>query len=114
MPIAVIAGLVIGKQVGITLGAAAVVRLGLASLPAGVTWRHIYGAAWLGGIGFTMSLFIAALAYGDGTDELAMAKIGVLAASVIAGFGGFALLRAVPADGDSRRPTRQPTDAIKR
>ena len=114
VPIAVIAGLVIGKQVGITLGAAAVVRLGLASLPAGVTWRHIYGAAWLGGIGFTMSLFIAALAYGDGTDELAMAKIGVLAASVIAGLGGFALLRAVPADGDARRPTRQPTDAIKR
>ncbi len=109
VPIAVIAGLVIGKQVGITLGAAAVVRLGLASLPAGVTWRHIYGAAWLGGIGFTMSLFIAALAYGDGTDELAMAKIGVLAASVIAGLGGFALLRAVPTDGHSR----QPTDATK-
>ncbi len=114
VPIAVIAGLVIGKQVGITLGAAAVVRLGLASLPAGVTWRHIYGAAWLGGIGFTMSLFIAALAYGDGTDELAMAKIGVLAASVIAGIGGFALLRAAPAAGDARRPTGQPTDAIKR
>ncbi len=113
VPIAVIAGLVIGKQVGITLGAAAVVRLGLASLPTGVTWRHIYGAAWLGGIGFTMSLFIAALAYGDGTDELAMAKIGVLAASVVAGLGGFALLRAAPAAGDARRPTGQPTDAIR-
>jgi len=90
----VILGLIIGKQVGITLGAVAVVRLGLASLPQGVRWRHIYGAAWLGGIGFTMSLFIAALAYGDGAAELALAKVGILAASLIAGAGGFAILRS--------------------
>jgi Na+:H+ antiporter, NhaA family len=90
----VILGLIIGKQVGITLGAAAVVRLGLASLPQGVRWRHVYGAAWLGGIGFTMSLFIAALAYGDGAPELALAKVGILAASLIAGAGGFVILRA--------------------
>jgi NhaA family Na+:H+ antiporter len=108
----VIAGLVIGKQVGITLGAAAVVRLGLASLPTGVTWRHIYGAAWLGGIGFTMSLFIAALAYGEDSTELAMAKVGVLAASVIAGLGGFTVLRAVRPADDSPAPTRQRTDKI--
>ncbi len=91
--IAAIAGLVLGKQIGITLGAAAVVRLGLASLPAGVGWRHVYGAAWLGGIGFTMSLFIATLAYGEGAAELALAKVGVLAASIVAGAGGFAILR---------------------
>jgi NhaA family Na+:H+ antiporter len=94
----VILGLVIGKQVGITLGAAAVVRLGLASLPDGVRWRHIYGAAWLGGIGFTMSLFIAALAYGDGAAELDLAKVGILAASLIAGAGGFAILRTAGAE----------------
>jgi Na+:H+ antiporter, NhaA family len=105
VPIAVIAGLVIGKQVGIMVGAAAAVRLGLASLPRGVTWRHIYGAAWLGGIGFTMSLFIATLAYGDSTSELAMAKAGILAASVIAGLGGFGLLRAVPTHDHPRHPT---------
>ena len=88
----VILGLVIGKQVGITLGAAAVVRAGLASLPAGVGWRHVYGAAWLGGIGFTMSIFIAGLAYGEGAAELNLAKVGILAASLIAGAGGFVIL----------------------
>jgi NhaA family Na+:H+ antiporter len=91
--IGVIAGLVIGKQVGIMLGAAAVVRLGLAALPSGVGWRHIYGAAWLGGIGFTMSLFIAGLAFGEGSPELALAKVGIFVASIIAGVGGFIVLR---------------------
>jgi Na+:H+ antiporter, NhaA family len=94
----VILGLVVGKQAGILLGAAAAVRLGLASLPSGVGWRHLYGAAWLGGIGFTMSLFIASLAYGDGTPELGLAKVGILSASLIAGLGGMAVLlwAAVP------------------
>jgi NhaA family Na+:H+ antiporter len=85
-------GLIIGKQVGISLAAWAVVRLGLASLPDGVRWRHIYGAAWLGGIGFTMSLFIASLAYGDG-PLLAFSKVGILAASIVAGIGGYLVLR---------------------
>ena len=88
----VVVGLVIGKQVGISLAAWAVVRLGLASLPEGVRWRHIYGAAWLGGIGFTMSLFIAGLAYGDG-PMLTFAKVGILAASIVAGVGGYMVLR---------------------
>jgi NhaA family Na+:H+ antiporter len=92
--VGVILGLVIGKQVGITLGAAAVVRAGLAALPVGVRWRHIYGAAWLGGIGFTMSLFIAALAYGEAVAELELAKVGILAASLIAGGGGIVILLA--------------------
>jgi NhaA family Na+:H+ antiporter len=88
----VLVGLVVGKQVGITLAAYAVVRLGLASLPDGVGWRHIYGVAWLGGIGFTMSLFIAGLAFGEG-PMLAFAKVGILAASVVAGLGGYLVLR---------------------
>jgi NhaA family Na+:H+ antiporter len=90
----VLLGLVIGKQVGITLAAFAVVRLGLAALPDGVTWRHIYGVAWLGGIGFTMSLFIASLAYGNG-PFLDLAKVGILAASIVAGTGGYLALRRV-------------------
>jgi Na+:H+ antiporter, NhaA family len=91
--IGVFLGLVVGKQLGITLAAVMVVRLGLAALPTGVGWSHVYGAAWLGGIGFTMSLFIGTLAYGDGSPELALAKIGTLAASIAAGIGGFAILR---------------------
>ena len=84
-----------GKQIGITLGAWLVVRAGLAALPDGVSWRHIYGGAWLGGIGFTMSLFVADLAFGE--SSLALAKIGILAASVIAGVGGYLVLWRVHA-----------------
>jgi NhaA family Na+:H+ antiporter len=90
--IGIVAGLIIGKQVGITALAWIVVRLKWAALPAGVSWGHIYGAAWLCGIGFTMSLFIANLAYGEAV-ELAEAKIGILIASVIAGVVGYVLLR---------------------
>jgi NhaA family Na+:H+ antiporter len=98
----VIAGLDLGKQIGISLAAFAVVRLGFARLPGGVGWRHIYGAAWLGGIGFTMSLFIGSLAYGEGSAELTLAKIGILAASLLAGIGGFTILRR--AGGSSGLP----------
>jgi NhaA family Na+:H+ antiporter len=68
------------------------VRVGVADLPSNVGWRHVHGAGWLGGIGFTMSLFIAALAFGE-SSLLDIAKIGVIAASVVAGVTGFALLR---------------------
>ena len=97
--IAIVAGLVIGKQIGITAAAWLVVRMGLAALPSGVSWRHIYGAAWVCGIGFTMSLFIANLAYGD-SNTLDVSKLGILGGSLIAGLGGFVLLwrlRATPA-----------------
>jgi len=85
-------GLVIGKQVGITAATLLVVRAGLAPLPTGVTMKHIYGAAWLGGIGFTMSLFIGDLAFGGG-PVLALAKVGILVASIVAGVGGYVVLR---------------------
>jgi Na+:H+ antiporter, NhaA family len=85
-------GLVVGKQIGITAGVLLALRLGLSSLPSGVTLRQIYGAAWLGGIGFTMSIFIADLAFADDT-QLALAKLGVLVASVVAGVGGYVVLR---------------------
>lgn len=89
----IILGLVIGKPVGITLFAFAAVRSGLAVLPGGVDWRAIHGASWLGGIGFTMSLFIGNLAFGEGSELLDSAKIGILAASLIAAIGGWILLR---------------------
>jgi NhaA family Na+:H+ antiporter len=88
----VIFGLIIGKQIGITLFSWLVVKSKLADLPEGVTWRHIYGVSWLAGIGFTMSLFISALAFGD-SPALETAKSGILFASLIAGIVGFFLLR---------------------
>jgi NhaA family Na+:H+ antiporter len=89
--IGIVVGLVLGKQLGIMAAAWLVVRAGLASLPDGVAWRHMYGVAWLGGIGFTMSLFVAELAFPDPVLEDA-AKLGILLASVIAGAGGFVVL----------------------
>jgi Na+:H+ antiporter, NhaA family len=89
----IVLGLVIGKQVGITLATWLVVRSGRATLPTGVTWRQIHGVSLLGGIGFTMSLFIAELAFAQDAASLALAKIGILAASVVGGVGGYLLLR---------------------
>jgi NhaA family Na+:H+ antiporter len=85
-------GLVVGKQVGILSFAWLAVRTGVAALPSDLRWRHVYGAAWLGGIGFTMSLFIADLAFG-GSATLSSAKLGILAASLVAGGVGWAILR---------------------
>ena len=90
--LAVILGLAIGKPVGITLAAVAAVRLRLASLPDGVNWIGLHGCAWLGGIGFTMSLFIASLAF-DGSMLLDSAKLGILSGSIIAGVVGALLIR---------------------
>jgi NhaA family Na+:H+ antiporter len=85
-------GLVIGKPLGITLFAWLAVRFRLAALPAQTTWRALHGAAWLGGIGFTMSLFIAAQAFG-GPPHLFPAKVGILLGSTVAGTVGALLLR---------------------
>ncbi len=85
-------GLVFGKQIGIILLSFLAVKAGLASLPSSVTWRQIYGVSWLGGIGFTMSLFITGLAFAPGllTD---FSKSGIYAASVIAAIGGLWVLQ---------------------
>ncbi len=91
----IVLGLVVGKQIGILLFSVLAVRLRLAELPAGVTWRHIWGVAWLGGIGFTMALFIDGLAFG-GSPLLDTAKIGILAASIISGVVGYVILRNTP------------------
>jgi NhaA family Na+:H+ antiporter len=88
----VILGLVLGKPIGISLFAWLAVRVGVAARPEGVSWRALHGVSWLGGIGFTMSLFIANLAFpaGDMVDE---AKVGILSASILAGTVGWLLLR---------------------
>jgi len=85
-------GLVIGKPVGIVLFSWLTVVLGLGSLAYGVTWRHMIGTGFLGGIGFTMSLFIANLAFGAG-ELLDVSKLGILMASTIAGVVGWFLVR---------------------
>ncbi len=92
----IVAGLVLGKQLGVTLFAWLAVKTGVSELPEGVTWRHVYGAGWLAGIGFTMSLFISDLAFADGS-LLDTAKLGILVASLIAGVVGWMILGGVGA-----------------
>jgi NhaA family Na+:H+ antiporter len=84
---------VLGKPLGMLAGAALAVRLGIASKPEAYTWVQMAGAAALAGIGFTMSLYIAAKAFADPAD-FAAAKLGVFAASILAGAIGVAALRA--------------------
>ena len=87
----VFVGLLAGKFIGISAFSALAVKSGMARLPSGVQWRHLLGAAWLGGIGFTMSLFIAQLAFAD-ARLVEEAKIGILAASLLSGIIGLAWL----------------------
>jgi NhaA family Na+:H+ antiporter len=97
--LAVALGLLVGKPIGITLFSWLAVRAGLAALPAGVGWGALLGAGALGGIGFTMALFITSLAFAD--PALASAsKLGVMAASVLAAVLGIACLtRFLPRGG---------------
>ena len=94
----VIGGLVLGKTIGISLLSFITVKTGLGRLPEGTTWLHILGLSVVGGIGFTVSLFIASLAFED--PELnELAKVGILAGSLLAGVLGAALLlRARPSE----------------
>jgi Na+:H+ antiporter, NhaA family len=105
LALGILCGLVIGKQVGITLFAWLSVKVGLAELPSDVTWKHIYGIGVLGGIGFTMSLFIANLAFAD-EHLLNISKMAVLLASLIAGCIGMLVLRLVSSGSDSKTLNR--------
>jgi NhaA family Na+:H+ antiporter len=89
----ILLGLVAGKQLGVFAFTWLAVRYRLAVLPEGVSWRQLYGAAWVCGVGFTMSLFITNLAFGNDAELQAAAKLGILLASLAAGLVGYVLLR---------------------
>jgi NhaA family Na+:H+ antiporter len=93
-------GLVVGKAVGVTAASALAVRLRLGTLPPGVTWPQVLGVAVVAGVGFTVSLFVAGLAFDDPSLEDG-AKLAVLVASVVASLAGAAVL-AVAARGRRR------------
>lgn len=92
VPFGILAGLFVGKQVGIVLGAGLLIWLGMAAMPAGGSWRTLYGVSILGGIGFTMSLFIGTLAFQDPRYE-AQVRLGVLAGSLLSALVGYLVLR---------------------
>ena len=91
--IGIVFGLFIGKQIGIFSFSYLAVKFKIASEPEGVSWLKIYAASILAGIGFTMSLFIANLAF-DSVDLLNIAKVGILAASLLSGIIGFIILKS--------------------
>ncbi len=98
----IIAGLFIGKQAGIFGCAFIAVRLGIADLPSGVSWRQVHAVSVLAGIGFTMALFVASLAFADPAQQ-EIAKIGILLASLLSAMVGGTLLSA----SSRRSPTSE-------
>lgn len=85
--------LFLGKTIGVTLFSYAGLKLKLATLPQGVTFRQIFGTAMLAGVGFTMSMFIASLAFSGAADLMDSAKIGIMGGSLVSGVGGYLTLR---------------------
>lgn len=97
-------GLFLGKPIGVVAASWLAVRAGLATLPAGLGWRHLFGLGALAGIGFTMSLFVAGLAWEEGGPLHRQAKVGILAASLFSTVLGVAFLWR--SDGGASNPSR--------
>ena len=106
LPLGVLVGLFVGKQLGVFGALWLAVKSGLCAAPANVRWIELYGAALLCGIGFTMSLFIGALAFPAAPETVEAAKIGTLAGSLLSALCGWAILRF------ARRPVSHREDAI--
>jgi NhaA family Na+:H+ antiporter len=99
--IGILAGLVVGKPLGIMLLCLLAVKLRIAALPAGLGWRHLFGAGLLAGIGFTMSIFITNLAFTAQPDVITESKMAILLASLVAGLLGYMWLKLFALRGDA-------------
>jgi NhaA family Na+:H+ antiporter len=98
--VGVFSGLFVGKPLGIFSASFLAVKAGLSRLPDGISWKHIIGAAFLGGIGFTMSIFITLLAFTD-PQIIQSTKISILLSSLFAGIAGFLILSRQPIDASN-------------
>ena len=96
VPLGIALGLFVGKQIGVFGAIAGLVHGGMVPLPEATSWRQIWGLAILCGIGFTMSLFIAALAFSNGGTQAADAKIGILGGSIVSAIVGYLVLARAP------------------
>ena len=109
LTLGILFGLFIGKQIGVFLAVLASVALGLGRKPTGATWLEIWGLSLLCGIGFTMSLFLGALAFPDaGIDAQNQARLGVVLASILSAGAGIAILK-VAGGIRARREAQGPT-----
>lgn len=100
IPLGIAAGLLLGKQLGIFSMLVVAIKSGWARLPENATWPQAYGVSLLGGIGFTMSLFISLLAFPDQADFREEAKIGILMGSILSGIIGYLILLATTRSTD--------------
>jgi NhaA family Na+:H+ antiporter len=112
LPLGIAAGLFLGKQIGIFGAVWLMVRFGLARKLRGASWPQIYGVATLCGIGFTMSLFIGALAFPDDPMLVEEAKIGVLLGSFASAVLGFLIIRFAPGEEGHRQEEARVQDEI--
>ena len=112
IPLGIAMGLFVGKQLGILGFSWLGTRAGLCRLPRGASWSQMLGVAALGGIGFTMSLFIGTLSFSD-PSYAASVRLGVLAGSLLSGLAGYLILRlsAKPQAHELARPISQPASA---
>jgi NhaA family Na+:H+ antiporter len=103
----IISGLLIGKPVGITLLSFIAVSIGICRLPLDLNWKHVFGAGILGGIGFTMSIFITNLAFAGEANIINGSKMAILLASLTAGTIGFLWLKLLgkPEESDEDMDT---------
>lgn len=98
-------GLVVGKQIGVTGACWLISKLGLAKFPDRTTLVHLWGASCLAGVGFTMSIFIANLAFEEGSQLVELSKIAILFASLVAGGLGYAILKFLAPDTSREEAT---------
>ncbi len=112
LPLGIAAGLFFGKQIGIMASVLIAVKLGVASKLRGATWLQIYAVATLCGIGFTMSLFIGALAFPGNALLIDEAKIGVIMGSVAAALLGYTILRFAPLHPEHEREEHKQADEV--
>jgi NhaA family Na+:H+ antiporter len=115
--VGVVLGLVAGKTLGVFGASVVAVKLGVGRLPAGTTWRHVFGLAVCAGIGFTVALFVTSISLTD-PAVAASAKVGILVGSLTAGVIGYGFLRmippAAPAPGPTSPPSGHPGDIADR
>ena len=103
--VGIAAGLVLGKPLGVLLLCYVAVATGLCRLPTGLNWRHLAGAGILGGIGFTMSIFIANLAFAGQPAAINASKMAILAGSLASGVMGYLWLTTCPRPASTPRPS---------
>ena len=92
LTIGIIFGLLVGKPIGIFIFSYLSVKMGISNLPADVNWKQIVGIGFLGGIGFTMSIFLSGLAF-ESYDLISTSKMAIFSASLLAGIVGFLILK---------------------